>query len=108
MAQWARDDNPGGYLKTTLVLYGESVAGKTHFAKALCVHKHWPFIFVSDVDALRAADVILPHYAIIIDEADFTAKDPDWVKHVFDVEHHRDVRVRWYNMYAKQITGRAE
>ena len=57
---------------------------------------------------MRAADVMLPHYAVIIDEADFSAEGPDWAEQVFDGEHDRDVKVRRYNMDAKQITSGAE
>ena len=95
---WARDDNPEGYKKTTLVLHGAAATGKTELAKALCVRKGWKFLFVSDVDALREAATLLPDYALILDEADYTANDVDWVKNLLDVENDRSVRVRWRNM----------
>ena len=86
-----------GYHGRALVLGGKAGAGKTQMLRAICIAKGWPFIFASTIDELRGVRVP-PNTAVIVGDFDCKDQHPNWIKHTFDIENARTVKVRYSNV----------
>ena len=93
---WMRGGE-NGFEQKALVLAGKSKAGKTELLRTVCVEMGWPYIFASSVDELR--DMRVPSKtALVVDDFDCHDQPPNWVKHLFDLQHPRTIKTRFTNV----------